>query len=170
MRIFHKKGYYHTTFSDLANACGIEKPHFYYYFKDKKQLMTEVLEFTHTMMKKLVFRYAYDEKLNPKERLRKFADNTLGIYDRFPYGCLVGNTLLQTVHSEPEFTSIMKTYFQDWINSLATIYETSYSKKEAWTLAIHDLEKIQGSIMLSQLYDDSEYLRKALESVNERIK
>ncbi len=114
MLVFMKNGYYHTTLSDLAKACGIEKPHFYYYFKDKKDLMREVLIYASSHIGKLVFDIAYEDKREAQVRLDIMLNNVLKIHTRNEYGCLMGNTLLETIGNEPYFKPILSSYFDRW--------------------------------------------------------
>ena len=38
IEVFLKQGYYKTSMSDLAEACGLQKGSFYYHFKSKEEL------------------------------------------------------------------------------------------------------------------------------------
>jgi len=58
-----EKGYKHTSFSDLSKACAIRNAHFYYYFKDKEDLMSHVLQYASGYMNKKVFDLAYQDNL-----------------------------------------------------------------------------------------------------------
>jgi AcrR family transcriptional regulator len=46
--LFHRQGYFATSISDIAHACGIRKSGLYYYFTNKEELLYRILETTMT--------------------------------------------------------------------------------------------------------------------------
>lgn len=169
MLVFIQNGYYHTTFSDLAKACDIEKPHFYYYFKDKKDLMNEVLTYASEQIQSLVFSIAYEENMTPSVRLSTMLNNVLKIHTKNEYGCLMGNTLLETVGREPHFRPILCAYFDKWRDSLTHLYSNSFEENVAIDMAYQDISKLQGSLMLMRLYRDKDIFRRALNEIKTRL-
>lgn len=169
LTVFRKKGYYHTKISDLAKACGIEKPHFYYYFKDKCDLMKAVLQYTYNIVKEVVLDKAYNEKYSPKIRLRSMMQRTIEIHTGHLDGCFMGNTALSTLNNEPEFEPILRNYFQDWIKALRHLFKTRYSESKANALAVSCLQELQGSIMLMRLYNRPTYLEKTAKKIEELL-
>ena len=165
--IFQKQGYYPTTLNDLAEACGIQKPHFYYYFpKGKEQLMQEVLEYAYRLMKEFVIDKAYNEAYTPEARLRKMMDNSVKVHANTSFtGCLMANTVLETAGNEQTFDDILKRYFVDWRNAITHLLSTRYEKVQAEELALESLERIQGSIILMRLYEDPSYLENAANKI-----
>lgn len=169
MLVFMRNGYYHTTFSDLAKACDVEKPHFYYYFKDKKDLMNEVLLFASERVQSVVFDVAYLEKKTPRERLHTMLNNVLKIHTSNDFGCLMGNTLLETVGRESHFKSTLCSYFDKWQESLTHLYLTSYDEPTAKEMARADLSKLQGGLMLMRLYNDKAIFEKTISEIKNRL-
>ncbi len=169
MRVFLQKGYYHTNLSDLGAACGLEKPHFYYYFKNKEDLMREVLEFTYRNAKQHIFDKAYDENFTPRQRLKKMMQNTVRLYAQVDRGCLMGNTVLGTAGSEPAFQDVLRRYFDGWVASLRCVFSAQYSAEEAQRLAQDAIQEIQGSVMFVRLYDDTNYLQATTDNIVNRL-
>lgn len=167
--VFLQKGYYHTKFSDLGEACGLEKSHFYYYFKSKEDLMRAVLEFTYRSVQQHIFDKAYDEHYSPQQRLVKMMQNTVRLHASTPQGCLMGNTVLGTTGVEPEFQDILRHYFEGWIAALSHVFRTRYSPDKAQQLAQESIQEIQGSVMFVRLYGDARYLEEAAGRVVERL-
>lgn len=166
MEVFHKQGYYKTTFSDLANACEIEKPHFFYYFKDKKDLMRQVLIFAHQKIKMSVFDIANNDEISRNQKIDKIKGNLLKIHKRYPYGCFMGNTVLETASNETAFQNVLKEYFDDWQTALARLYAFRHSEEESGKLAFILLKKLQGSILFSRLYNDILHLEETLNDLD----
>ncbi len=167
--VFLRKGYYHTKFSDLGKACGLEKSHFYYYFKNKEDLMLAVLDFTYRSAKQHIFDKAYDACYPPKQRLEKMMQNTVRLYDAVPKGCLMGNTVLGTTGNEPEFQQILRQHFDSWVAALAHLFATQYPAQKAQRLAQESVQEIQGSVMFVRLYDDVRYLEEAVQRIVGRL-
>lgn len=167
--VFLQKGYYHTNLSDLGAACGLEKPHFYYYFKNKEDLMREVLEFTYRNVQQHIFDKAYDENYTPRQRLTKMMQNTVRLHASTPRGCLMGNTVLGTTGVEPEFQDILRRYFEGWVAALTYIFSTKHSEEEARKLAQESIQEIQGSVMFVRLYNEARYLEEAAQRVIDRL-
>jgi AcrR family transcriptional regulator len=169
LQLLRTNGYYHSSLSDLAKACGVEKAHFYYYFKDKQDLMKEVLIFTRQYIGKNIFDVAYLEDLPPKKRLIRIVNTISQYHPTSEYGCLMGNTVLETAGHEKEFEGLLRDYFDKWIQCLAFLYKTVYNEETAMEYAKYDFQCLQGSIMMMRLYQDRTYLEKVLEKIKNRI-
>lgn len=162
--VFREKGYYHTSIQNLADACGLEKPHFYYYFKGgKPEIMREVLKYMDDLMEKYVCELAYDENYTPKERLRKMTQRMAKFYLNGKGGCIFGNTILETTNSKEDFGLTVKVTFDKWAKALKFILQSRYNEKESEKLAYAVIQDLQGALMLYQLYENKEFLQTAEE-------
>ncbi len=167
--VFLQKGYYHTKFSDLGQACGLEKSHFYYYFKNKEDLMLGVLDFTLRSVQQQIFDKAYDENYSPQQRLEKMMQNTVRLHASTPRGCLMGNTVLGTTGTEPEFQQVLRQYFEGWVAALSHIFSTQHSERVARQLAQESIQEIQGSVMFVRLYAEPHYLEETAQRVVDKL-
>ncbi len=165
LEIFQRNGYYHTSFSELAKGCGIEKSHFYYYFKDKNDLMKEVLRFAAQYVQDEVLSIATNEEIPAEERLSKILIRFKQIYSESPTGCFMGNTLLETVDREDAFRDTLVAYFDSFQKALKSVYQTKHTAEEADLLAVAILAKIQGTVMLARLYKKISILDKAFQQI-----
>jgi AcrR family transcriptional regulator len=159
--IFRRQGYHRTTMQDLADACGVLKGSFYYHFDSKEALMKELLQNIGRYLDKKVYTIAYDEALLPKERLDKLMLKLGKQLLSQEGGCIVGNTTLETLGLVPEFEPILKQIFDGWIKALEHIYATQKSPEAALRLARQTVAELEGAVMLSRLYPDSDLLRDA---------
>lgn len=167
--VFWQKGYFDTSMSDLAAACGLFKGSFYHHFPSKEALMKEILVFTRHDLQQNVFSLAENQTLTPAQRLSKMLIK-LGKTLLLPEGgCFVGNTTIQTANQIPEFTGILRGVFDDWIKAMSTIYATRFSSEEADKLASQTLMELQGAVMLSNLYKNQDYLRDAFLRATARL-
>ncbi len=167
--VFWQQGYFDTSMSDLAAACGLFKGSFYHHFSSKEALMKEILEMTRHDLKENVFSIAQNTQLTPTERLSKMLIK-LGKTTLLPDGgCFIGNTTVQTAKQMPEFAEILRGIFDDWIGAMAQVYGTHFTPEEAHKLANQTLVELQGAVMLSNLYKNQDYLKEAFLRATARL-
>ena len=159
--VFREKGYYHTTFADLAKACNIEKPHFYYYFSSKKHLMQEVLKYSDRLVEDFICTIAYNDDFPPKARLEKMLERQVRYFIDIKGGCIFGNTILETANSEPSFKPFVQSTFDKWAKAFTYVLATQYDREEAEELAYSIVQDFQGGMMLYQLHGAIKYLEAA---------
>jgi AcrR family transcriptional regulator len=53
-KIFTKKGYHATTMDDIAKEIGVSKAALYQYFKNKKEILNEIVHSYHTMFREVL--------------------------------------------------------------------------------------------------------------------
>lgn len=167
--VFRDKGYYNATFSNLAEACGIEKPHFYYYFNSKEDLMREVLEFGYKEIKAKILDKAYDTNYTPKQRLSKIIEYTRWLYTQNQNGCLMGNSVLETADKEENFRPVLIAYFRAWQEALTELYRSVNDEETALRLAQEDIYLLQGGLMLMKLHQDIGHLDRVLGIIHNRL-
>ena len=168
-QLFREKGYFNTSISDLAKACGVHNANFYYYFTDKENLMEETLKYIHNLFLTKVIKIAYDETKSYKDRGEKMALYLEKYFFDKKGGCLMGNTAMETSLSDPKFLHIIKTFFIDWSDALTHLYKSKYNSEEARYRAEQSIQDFQGGIMLSKLYSDKKYFLSALKRAQEHV-
>jgi TetR/AcrR family transcriptional regulator, transcriptional repressor for nem operon len=163
LNVIRERGYTNASMTDLAKACDIQPSHFYYYFKNKEDLMGEILSLTHHYFKERIMVYAHDATLSPVEKLEKTFQKFEKTLNYGSGGCIMANTILETAHKDPSFLSIVKLFFDDFLLALSTIYQAKYTEGYARDLAEQVIQDIEGGVMLSQLYKDDRYLKRAFQ-------
>lgn len=159
--VIRQRGYAHTSMKDLAEACAIQPSHFYYYFKDKEDLMRAILEGVMEQFRRHIAVIADDESLDPINRLDKMLKKMAKSFFFTEGGCLMGNTVLETAYLEPHFVDVLRAFFQEFILALKKIYQSKLTENYAQNLAEQVVQDLQGGIMLSLLYKDDSYIIKA---------
>ena len=161
--VFKKKGYHQTTISDLATACGLEKPHLYYYFKSKKNIMEEVLKHARMRMNEWVFSKAYNTAYSPEQRFHKMLDNMKTIHQRHFDGCIMGNTVLESANTEPDLLQYVQDYFSDLKKAFVHVLSHELPAEEAEKHTEAFLREIQGAMIFMRLYRQTDYLGDVME-------
>jgi TetR/AcrR family transcriptional regulator, transcriptional repressor for nem operon len=162
-QIIRQRGYASASMNDLAKACDIKPSHFYYYFKNKEDLMTEILAHGAKYFQERIAIYANDAALTPTEKLEKMLKRASRLFMHSEGGCLMSNTVLETAHSNPSFLPIIKQFFDDFIGGLSTVYQAKFTEEYARNLAEQVVQDIEGGIMLSLLYKDERFMMKAFQ-------
>jgi len=169
IKVFREKGFHHTSMSDLAKACGLTKGLFYHYFKNKNEMMEAVLKEVCDGFSRKAFSIAYQDELQVSERGKMMAIKCLNLFSGVKGGCIMGNSILETLHSIPEFKTYIKRFFDEWIGAFEHMFAISNGRSEAFQMAREAVGEVEGAIMLMQLYDDQAYLERALKRIIKRL-
>lgn len=163
IQVFRQKGYYHTTMNDLADAANMSKGVFYHHFKTKEGLMLKALQKTSAWFNKNIFKIAYQEGLDDREKLVQMTELTFQAFAQEPGGCLFSNTLLETAHAEETFVQEIKHFFKLWEDALFHIFKNHFPEGQSLEIVQQVIADVEGSIILMQLYQDTHILKRALE-------
>ena len=159
--VFRVKGYHNTSMQDLAEASGLLKGSLYYHFPSKEMLMKDLLVSIHIYLANKVFPVAEDTSLTPEERMEKLLKKMGKLLLEKEGGCLIGNSILETVGVVPKFQSVLKVIMDDWTKALQTIYVTRKSSEKSFRLAQQTIMEFEGAVMFSKLYNERQFLYEA---------
>jgi len=157
--VFRKNGYHHTSMSILAEACGLQKGSFYHYFTSKEEIMAAVLKTVHEYLKTKVFSIAEEKNLLPKERMEKILLKLGNALLSQEGGCIVGNTTLEVAGQNVSFKGTLKDIFEDWRIAMKSIFIDEFPEGTAGRLAEQSVMEFEGAVMLSQIYENDQYLK-----------
>lgn len=169
LAIFKTNGYPATSISMLAKACGVEKAHLYYYFKNKEDLMLEVLLYLKQQASENIFNIAYNENLEYSDRLEQVLDALKVFYKEVKLGCLMTNTILQTLYERTVFSTVAQQFCSELIDCIAHLYQDRYSAKYAIGKAEQAVQDMYGGLVFAQIYNDDTYLDRALKRVKKKV-
>ena len=169
LEVFRSRGYHHTSMTDLANAVGLLKGSFYHYFDSKETLMKEVLSSVNIFLKDFVFPIAYDQTLPLELRTEKM----LKLFSKTVFsaegGCIVGNTILETVNQYPIFKEILQEIITGWMDALVYIYGHNHPPEQAQKLAEQTIMEYEGAIMMAKLYGKGHFYKDCYVRTLQRI-
>lgn len=192
MLLIWEKGYHYTSIGDLAATLGMAKSHFYYYFKDKEDLMKEILSYMLEQFTQMLKRIVENTELDTSGKLQKLAGKMARFYDFNGYsnGCLMANTALEcyiqkaktpsekegsmanaeleSLGKEYSFLPIVRQFFSTFIEYLTRIYGERYPTEEASKMAIQAVQEFEGALLLTRLFAEENYLKQALERIASR--
>lgn len=156
--VIRLRGYHNTSMQNIGEACGLLKGSLYHYFSSKEVLMSELLVWIHAQLKEYIFPIAQEVALTPEQRLEKLLKKMGKLLLEKPGGCLLGNTILETVGVVEGFQDILKAIIDDWTAALQAIFMTSKSAEQSLRLAQLTIIEFEGAIMLSKLYGHKQFL------------
>jgi AcrR family transcriptional regulator len=160
IKLFKIQGYYNTSMSNIADACGLIKGSIYHHFKSKEEIGLESLKYIHKYFEDNIYSIAYKDDLSPKEKIVLFVKQIDKYFLNSEGGCLLGNLALEVSSSNINFKEEIKLYFSNWESALAHILNCWYDKATALELAKEYVALTQGEIMMMTLNNSSEnYLK-----------
>lgn len=169
LKLFRKKSFYNTSMADIADACNLQKGSLYHYFPSKEELMRKVIRMAHEFFKAKVFSHAYDKSVPPTERLKNFFEAANAIFFEEETGSLMGNVGVESALMVPEFAEMVRHFFMDFFHALKTIYLDKYPEEIANELAERSVGEIEGSLMLSRVFNDHNYLNNTTKRILNRL-
>lgn len=159
LRVFRKNGYYNTSMSDLAEACGLQKGSFYHHFASKEVMMEEVLLSVQSYLRAKVFSIAKDASLSPREKMEKMLLKLGKALLSQEGGCIVGNTTLETAGQDVKFRITLRAIFDEWKSAMKSIFMEDFPEGTAGRLAEQSVMEFEGAVMLTQIYENDQYLK-----------
>jgi AcrR family transcriptional regulator len=167
-KVFRKKGYFNTTMNDIGTICGLLKGSIYHYFQSKEELMIEVLKTSYKEAGNNVFPLAYNKSIPHQKRLSMMLDiPEAGMFGNGTEdgGCLFGRIGLEIGSLIPEFSVVIKTHFNAYMEAFETIFLESVSGERARVLAKQAIVEMQGAVVLSVIFSDSNYFAEAKQRI-----
>lgn len=157
--LFYRQGFAQTSFADIAAAVGISRGNFYYHFKTKDEILTEVIQLRLSRTARMLADWQGDGDC-PRTRIASFID--LMIMNRAKitrYGCPVGSLcteLSKLDHAAQGQANGLFTLFRDWLQRQ---FAQAGQGTDAPALAMHLLARSQGAATLAQSFHDEGFLR-----------
>ena len=110
---FDRRGYANTTLDDIARAVGIKREGIYYYFRNRAQILLEIIEPQSRELVASIAAIANDGTLGPREKFRAAIHNHLVRFDRY---CLEMTVSLRDgrFDGEPEVRDAMVRIWKDY--------------------------------------------------------
>ncbi len=115
--LFDRQGYPNTSLDDIARAVGIRREGIYYYFKNRAEILLNIIEPQSEALIAGMREIMADTSLDPPAKLRRAVRNHLKRFDRY---CLEMTVSMRDGHMEEQgdvrasMDRIWKVYEQMW--------------------------------------------------------
>ena len=166
--LFNQKGFAGASLSDIMAATGLQKGGIYRHFGSKEELAAEAFAYASGKMGAR-FAEALEGKTSAPERLRAIIDVYVGvpIDPPVPGGCPVLSAAVESDHGNVGLRDRVRSAMDGLRRLVRRVVAEGIERGELRADA--DPEQVatvvtatlEGGIMLTQLYDDPEYVRRA---------
>ena len=175
--VFNVHGYAGTSMGQLTEATGLEKGGIYNHFPSKEALALHAFDYA-VGLTAARFAEALEGKQGAVERLlaivsvhEYYVDNPT-----LPGGCPILNTAIEADDAYPPLRERAKTAMTDWHKLIGSTVKAGVQRGELRTEADPRVvasvltATLEGALMLSKLYDDSIYMRRAVDHLRSYIR
>jgi AcrR family transcriptional regulator len=169
-RLFYRRGYEHTSFSDIADAVQISRGNFYHHFKTKGAILDAVINARLADTRAMLARWELAGK-DPADRIRSFIDILIANRaDIKRYGCPVGtlcSELAKLGHPSQGEANKLFTLFRIWLRRQFALLGRA---SDADALAMHLLARSQGIATLASSFHDEAFIRQEVRRLHDWLK
>ena len=168
--LFNEKGYAATSMQDITAATGIQRGGIYNHFASKDALALETFEYACSVLTKQLLRGIGRQK-TAVGRLKAIARSFADLYAQnpsFPCGCQVLNTAVEAKRQMLPLRQKAQAAMGQFQDLIMTVTQRGIEQGEfpastdAEALAAVFLSTLEGSMLLTVLYDDATYLEHAV--------
>ena len=173
--VFNQRGYSGASMSELVEATGIEKGGIYNHFGSKEQLAVEAFDYAISL---IVDGYAAaQEGKAGLDRLVAIV-RIFGNWSGHPIvagGCPIMNTAIEADDTNPALAARARAAMDSWHRLIGSIVKDAKARGEIdddvdpYELATLVTSTLEGSLMLSRLFDDPSYKHRAVASVSAHV-
>lgn len=158
-RLFYQKGYNQTSFSDIAQAAGLSRGNFYYYFKTKDAILEAVIEQRLDGIRAMLADWDRRDA-DPRARLQRFVRMLARTEDDIlRYGCPMGSLTMELSKTQLALQSQAAQMFELFRQWLEAQLSALGKAQQARALALHLLAFTQGAALIGNVYADPSFLQ-----------
>ena len=169
-QLFYRRGYEHTSFSDIADIVQISRGNFYYHFNTKDEILDAVIDARLANARKMLEQWEIEWK-QPADRIRSFIHILIANRaDIKRYGCPVGtlcSELMKLNHASQGEANKLFTLFRTWLRRQFTLLGR---KADSDKLAMHLLARSQGVATLASAFHEEKFIRQEVEQMCEWLR
>lgn len=167
--LFNQRGYHGSSLSDIMQQTGLEKGGIYNHFRSKEQLALEAFDYSYAILDQRI-RAALAGKKHAIERLYALLSyfQELAVEPPIAGGCPILNTAIESDDAEPALRDRARGAMDELRSTVRRIISRGVERGkvrpgvdvETWTSAL--IAALEGAVMLSRLYEDSEHMLRAV--------
>ncbi len=165
LEVLRAKGYDGSSLNELALAGGLKKASLYHRFPGGKQeLVKSVLDSYTSYLEQNVFEVLAKGKAKPKKRLKKALGKIRTLYHEGASNCLY-----RALSLDPGlelFGEQIAMNCKQWIKAFSILgRDLGIKKKRAKRMAFEGLLKIQGSLVLAKVFNDTQPFQEVVDEI-----
>jgi TetR/AcrR family transcriptional regulator, transcriptional repressor for nem operon len=165
-RLFNQQGFAGASMADIMAATGLQKGGIYNHFKSKDEIAIAAFDFNVAQLQRKL-RLAFKGQRHAIDRLIATLDWYEQLLDEpeMQAGCPILNTAIDSDDTHPALRQCAQRAMDQWLELFQHILERGIQRgeiaanldtKESATFLIASIE---GGVMMSKLYGDTQYLK-----------
>ena len=169
-RLFYRRGYNRTSFTDIVEAAGVPRGNIYYYFRTKEEILRAALayrlEIIDTMMEE------WDRNFpDPEGRLKRFVQVMVNSRETTAdFGCPMGTLNAELAKDQRDLQAGSRIMFERFVGYLAAQFgNLGYATADAQQLAWELLARAQGVNMMTHVFSRPDFLLDQQQRLNDWI-
>jgi len=152
--LFYRRGYAHTSFSDIVATTGIQRGNIYHYFKTKDEILDAVIQQRVSEYRSVLDQWERSYS-DPRERLHSFVQMVaMNKGDLTRYGCPIGTLNTELGKETFELQDAARALFDLFRDWLAEQFRLLGNARQARAHALHLLGRTEGISIMGHVYND----------------
>ena len=161
-RLFYRRGYNRTSFTDIVDTSGVPRGNIYYYFRTKEEILLAALDHRMRIIENML--NEWDTKFAaPQERMKRFVRVMIAGHEATSlYGCPMGSLNMELGKDQPELQAIASKMFQRFLDYFRYQFEAmGYSPQRARNLSMQLMSRTQGISMMTHVLREPQIMQDA---------
>ena len=161
-RLFYRRGYNRTSFTDIVDASGVPRGNIYYYFRTKEEILQAALEHRMQIIENMLTEW--DKKYSkPQDRLKRFVRVMVAGHEATSlFGCPMGSINMELGKDQPELQSQASHMFRRFLDYFRYQFEAmGYSPHRARHLSMQLMSRAQGVSMMTHVMREPQIMQDA---------
>lgn len=166
--IYHK-GYFQTSFNDIADVSGVSKGNFYHHFRSKEDLLSAIIARRKHELQALLAQWS-EQYENPKDALKRYVEILLNEQNNIiSYGCPMGSLSAELGKDAKLLQANATSMMSLCINWLSTQFTILGHQSDARNMAMHLMSRLQGTSLLTNVYEDRAFLTAEVQGLKQWV-
>lgn len=169
-RLFYRRGYNRTSFTDIVDAAGVPRGNIYYYFRTKDDILRAALDYRIEIIDTMMEEWNRNFP-TPEGRLKRFVQVMVNSREATAqFGCPMGTLNAELAKDQRDIQVRARTMFQRLVDYLtAQFMDCGHDEDNARALAWDLLSRAQGVNMMTHVFGNADYLLQQQASLNRWI-
>lgn len=176
-QLFNLRGYSGTSISDIMQATDLEKGGIYNHFSSKDAIALAAFDHAYAVQSEYYAQAVKAVRGQPTLQLRAIIDAFAESFDTpaIVGGCVIMNTAIESDDAHPALRERASAAMDEWRGLIQRIIIRGIAKDEfrpdvdAVVLSNLIVGGLEGSLMMSKLYDDSKFLHHMVQHLHTYI-
>jgi AcrR family transcriptional regulator len=157
-RLFYRKGFNRTSFTDVVDAADVPRGNIYYYFRTKEDILHAAVEYRLEVIHAMIDEW--NRKFtDPADRLKRFLQVLANSRNAMAqWGCPMGTLNTELGKDQPALHADARRMFEAFEQWMTAQFAALGNDEDAATLARRLLAWGQGLSVMAHVHDDPEFL------------